>query len=286
MAAISTILGGAALATSMAGQYMSYSSGQKQAKANERISAIQAGIISPLQQSVVDLQGQAGDIQNQDKLAQYGTEKQVISYQQQVAQRVGGLQDQGYAVSQEVDALKQRAVNLDATRRRQEMIRQGIAARSAALTVATAQGAAGQGSSGLQGAYAQIAARTGVNVQGVTQQQRLAQELFGYNKQLGQINQDILKEQRTSNLDISNMYLNQSATSAAAFGQVAGINQNISSLYKQIAAAGGDISGLYQQAAGAATTANTGAGLSSLGGTVIKNLDMFSRVGNYVAGKV
>lgn len=75
---------------------------------------------------------------------------------------------------------RQKQLNLDATRRKREIIRQSIAARSMALTQTTAQKA--QYGSALPGAYGSISGRTGVNTLGVGQNQELGNTIFGANQ--------------------------------------------------------------------------------------------------------
>lgn len=87
---------------------------------------------------------------------------------------------------QEVEKQRQLQMNLDASRRKREIIRQSIAARSAALATTTAQGAAGVGGSSLQGAYGSIGGRTGVNYNGVDQNQQIGNSIFAsHQAQLG-----------------------------------------------------------------------------------------------------
>jgi hypothetical protein len=78
----------------------------------------------------------------------------------------------------ESEALRQKQLNLDATRRKREIMRASVAARSAALAQTTAQGAGSPGSSALAGAYGSIAGRTGVNTLGVSQNQEIGNSLF------------------------------------------------------------------------------------------------------------
>jgi hypothetical protein len=82
--------------------------------------------------------------------------------------------------NKKVNEEKQKMMELDATRRKREMIRQSIASRSASLATATAQGSA-EGS-GLQGAYGQIAGRLGVNTAGVDQNLESGRAIFASNQ--------------------------------------------------------------------------------------------------------
>lgn len=78
----------------------------------------------------------------------------------------------------ESEALRKQQMDLDATRRRREVLRQSVAARSASLAVTTAQGAAYEGGSAVPGAYGSIAGRTGVNTVGINQNQEIGSSLF------------------------------------------------------------------------------------------------------------
>jgi len=90
------------------------------------------------------------------------------------------------AAQQEAERQRQLQMNLDAARRKREIIRQSIAARSQALAVTTAQGAAGAGGSSLAGAYGSIAGRTGANWLGVDQNQQIGNAIFSaHQDQLG-----------------------------------------------------------------------------------------------------
>jgi hypothetical protein len=101
----------------------------------------------------------------------------VMSYQ--ASQRQNEFQQQAITQQQEVERQRQLQMNLDASRRKREIIRSSIAARSASLAQTTAQGAAGPGGSSLAGAYGSIAGRTGVNWNGVDQNQQIGNSIFG-----------------------------------------------------------------------------------------------------------
>jgi hypothetical protein len=73
-------------------------------------------------------------------------------------------------------------MNFESARQVRQTIRQGLAARSVALTNATGQGAA-QGS-GLQGGYGQISGQTGTNITGIEGQRGFGQAMFGINRQI------------------------------------------------------------------------------------------------------
>lgn len=108
---------------------------------------------------------------------------------------VGGVGMQAYGASQSSKAAKQQAqaaaavaaqekiqnelrlknMQLEASRRQRETIRTNQRARSMSLATATAQGAAGPGSSGLQGAYGQTSGATNNSLLGIEQSLELAQ---------------------------------------------------------------------------------------------------------------
>lgn len=140
------------------------------------------------------------------------------------SQKMAKSQEESIALQRRQDEERRKAMELDAARRKREMIRQALAARSRALSVATAQNA-GAGT-GLQGAYGGIQGRTGVNLLGVDQNLEIGRTMFGLQAGISEAN-----------------------ASAARWGSMA----------------------------------QTGAGLTSLGGSLIKNMDAISRIGSTVA---
>lgn len=88
-------------------------------------------------------------------------------------------QQQALAFQRQAEEARKKAMNLDAMRRRREMVRQSIIARATALATATKQGA--QFGSALSGAYGNISGRTGVNILGINQNQQLGNEIFNAN---------------------------------------------------------------------------------------------------------
>lgn len=103
-----------------------------------------------------------------------------------VAAGLAGTAMQVSAASQAADAskraerLRERQMNLESNRQRLAAIRASLRARSAALTSATAQGAAS--GSGLQGGYGQIGQATGENIVGVNQAQEIGAGIFTANR--------------------------------------------------------------------------------------------------------
>lgn len=78
-----------------------------------------------------------------------------------------------------IEGINFQQMNLDATRRQREILRQSAAARSAALTSMTASGASAPGSSATGGVAGAVAGREGVNLLGVTQNQDAGAAIFG-----------------------------------------------------------------------------------------------------------
>jgi hypothetical protein len=90
-------------------------------------------------------------------------------------------QKEALAADQRAEDARRRAMDLDASRKRREIIRQAQLARATALTNATAQGA--EAGSGLQGGFGAISGQSGVNTLGVTQNQELGGRIFDANAQ-------------------------------------------------------------------------------------------------------
>jgi hypothetical protein len=92
-------------------------------------------------------------------------------------------QSQALQAQQQSEALRQQQMNLDAARRRREVIRASVAARSASLSQTVAQGAGGVGGSSLPGAQASITGREGVNELGINQNQSIGNSIFSAHQQ-------------------------------------------------------------------------------------------------------
>lgn len=91
---------------------------------------------------------------------------------------VGAMQ-QAKASAKAEDARK-RQMQLDAIRKRREVVRESVRARSMALSSASSQGAA-EGS-GLQGGYGKIAGAANRNMSSITQDEALGDKVFDANK--------------------------------------------------------------------------------------------------------
>lgn len=96
---------------------------------------------------------------------------------------VYGTIKQGQAMKK-AEQLRKKQMDLDATRRRREIVRQATIARSTALANATASGSA-QGS-GLQGGQASITANAGNQIVQTNQAQEIGAGIFSANAQAAQ----------------------------------------------------------------------------------------------------
>lgn len=96
----------------------------------------------------------------------------------QGAQDNNAAQQAAIAAQQEAERLRKQQMDLDANRRRREILRQSTAARSASLAQTTAQGAANEGGSSLPGAFGSLSGRLGVNLLGVNQNQEIGTGIF------------------------------------------------------------------------------------------------------------
>lgn len=81
---------------------------------------------------------------------------------------------------QKAESARQQSMMLDADRRKREIVRQGIIAKSQALTVGTSQGAA-QGSA-MGGVTGQIQGEAAYNYQGVNNSVALGTDIFNANQ--------------------------------------------------------------------------------------------------------
>lgn len=104
------------------------------------------------------------------------------------AQKAAKAQKAALAAQQRAETIRERAMEIDATRRRREQIRQGIIQRAQAQSAAVQQGA--EHGTALPGAYSQIAGQTNYAVQGINSQETLGHELFATNRQVLQARKD------------------------------------------------------------------------------------------------
>jgi hypothetical protein len=96
----------------------------------------------------------------------------------------------------QMEAERQKAMELDAKRQQREIIRNQQRARSIALASATAQGA--RFGSGLQGGYGQISGQSNVNALGIQQNLDIGRNMFNLNSQLA--------NQRKQSIDLETQY--------------------------------------------------------------------------------
>lgn len=95
----------------------------------------------------------------------------------QAQQQIAGLEIQA-------DQQRRQAMELDASRKSMEVLRNSQRARATALTNATSSGS--QFGSGLQGGYGQIGGSTGFNLLGISQNKTIGENLFNINDQIDQ----------------------------------------------------------------------------------------------------
>lgn len=100
--------------------------------------------------------------------------------QANAASRSAELQQEQIAEQQKQEALRKRAMELDARRRQMEVLRNQQRARSIALATSTGQGA-GLGGSQLQGAYGQISGQANTQGVGIEQNLDLGRQMFDIN---------------------------------------------------------------------------------------------------------
>ena len=93
-------------------------------------------------------------------------------------------QEQGIAAQQEGEVARKKAMEIDASRRRREIIRQSMIARSHALATGVNQGAAGKGGSAMPGSFGQIMGESNFALAGVDSQLQLGRDLFASNVNL------------------------------------------------------------------------------------------------------
>lgn len=86
------------------------------------------------------------------------------------------------AAQQRAEAIRLQAAKVDAARKQRQFIREQVIARAQALSTTTNQGA--NESSGLPGAYGQIAGRTAFGISGIQIAQATGQGLYGANQDL------------------------------------------------------------------------------------------------------
>jgi len=110
-----------------------------------------------------------------------GVAGSAVSY---VGQREAASAQKKVLAAQNVaEATRKQQMDLDATRKKREIIRQAQVARAAAVSTANAQGAGD--TSALEGAQGAIVGQSGVNLTGVAQNQELGGRIFDANAAVG-----------------------------------------------------------------------------------------------------
>lgn len=105
-----------------------------------------------------------------------------VSY---MASRDAASAQQGMVEQQQkAEKVREQQMELDARRRKLEMIRNAQRTRAMSLSAATGQNA--QLGSGLQGGYGQTSGMTGFNMLGVNQNLQFGRQLFDINQTMGQ----------------------------------------------------------------------------------------------------
>ena len=172
--------------------------------------------------------GQLQAQEAQEKNAARQREQAEAQQRQAEAQREASLIQQEANIQQRDAAIKaeeerERQTNLDASRRRRDIIRRGIIARAQSQAIATAQGASF--GSGPAGAQASITSQTGANVLAVNQNQEIGGNIFAANRQAANAIQPQIFDPGTT--VISGPVTNQSGTFNAIGGAFSSLSRTI-----------------------------------------------------------
>lgn len=100
----------------------------------------------------------------------------------QGAKEQAAQQAKAFELQAEAEKQREKQMRLEATRKRREVVRQAIQARSMAVATTTAQGASG--GSALAGAQAGITNREGTNLLAINQNEQIGANLFSINRQI------------------------------------------------------------------------------------------------------
>ena len=235
----------------------------------------------------------------------YGAAQNLYSTQTQVNADISAGQDvqyqgrQDYVQSQrdilvqqqEMEAIRERAMGLDFTRRQREAVRLMVADQARARATATNQGA--MRSSSLQGAYAGASGRTGVTLTGLSQSLLAGQSMFAANRNitaaqlrgtdaqsLANQGQSQINAAQSRGAEAANLFASQRDAFMAAGETEA--NKYMGQAYSATSEAN-YFGSLVQQNM---SEANMWAGLGSLGGAITKNAEPISKVGTFVGSKL
>lgn len=113
---------------------------------------------------------------------------------------------------------RKKAMELDASRRRMEVLRAGQQASSLAVSRAANQGASS--STGIFGGLAQIAGRTGFNTLGIDQNLMIGRNMFGINQKISQQKMELADAQMWSSIGSS-----ISGVGSSIMGNLGGISR-------------------------------------------------------------
>lgn len=158
-----------------------------------------------------------------------------------------------FGYQKEENDQRKNAMELDATRRKREFIRQSIAARSLALSTTTNQGAFN--SSALPGAYAGISGRTNVNELGVNQNAEIGRNIFALNDKISDAQ---------STASVFQTQSNQAGAEAAKAGAMVSLGSTLMSNAVTIGKIGGSVGGLWGGSSGSSGSAYDPSNLGSL----------------------
>lgn len=111
--------------------------------------------------------------------------------------------EESIAAQQRMEDIRQQAMRVDADRRRRQMVREYLIARSTALARGTAQGASAQGGSAMQGAFGQAAGRAAFGISGINQVEDFGNQMFAANRALLQAKLHMGDAQATSQMGSS-----------------------------------------------------------------------------------
>ena len=138
-------------------------------------------------------------------------------------QDAADAQQAAIAAQQRAEAVRMEAMKYDADRRRRQLIREMLIARSTAVQRGANAGANSSGSSALPGAFGQITGRTGFGLEGVNTNLAFGKQMFNANQQLLQSKLDMVDAQSTMQLgstlsSLGGAFMGNAGTISRVFG--------------------------------------------------------------------
>lgn len=109
-------------------------------------------------------------------------------------------QQAAIAAQQRAEAVRREAMRYDADRRRRQLIREMLIARSTSVQRGANQGANSANSSALPGAFGQISGRAGFGIEGINTNLAFGEQTFDANQQLLQAKMDLVEAQGTQQI--------------------------------------------------------------------------------------